>query len=134
MYESNEESSQEVSSEEDSSEGTQRKKPTRKRKKRPDVWQKNKRKRQRNSGKKYVSTSKKVASGNNLLGSTGLCNTHHHACINVPDTSYEPCCTIIPFRSHQSVQLGHLAAANSNVSLLHLIIQGSLSSMDSGAV
>ena len=60
VYVSSEESSQEVSSEEDSSEGTQRRKLTHKRKKGPDVRQENKRKQQRNFGKKYVSTLKKV--------------------------------------------------------------------------
>ena len=65
MYTPGEESSQEESSSSDvdsNDEEAPKKKATRKRRKRPDVWQKNKRKR-RNLGRKYVSTSKKVVSG-----------------------------------------------------------------------
>ena len=65
MYTLSEESSQGESSQDVDSndEEAPKKKATRKRERRPDVWQKNKRKRRRNLGRKYVSTSKNVVSG-----------------------------------------------------------------------
>lgn len=73
---SSKESSQEVPSEEDSSEGTQMKKATHKRKETRCMAEKQTK---TNSGKKYVSSSKKVVSGKLLRLYRALCVTHHHA-------------------------------------------------------